>query len=234
LKILSWNCNGAMRKKLDLVDSFKADIIVIQECEDPTRSTDEIYKKWAGDNYFWIGENKNKGLGLFAKSEYQLKKLEWKAPKLRYFISCSVNDSFNIIGLWCHLDVKSNFHYIGQFSKYMKLHKTKFKTAILAGDFNSNVFWDKKNRKWNHSFVVSELQEIGIESLYHRYKMEEQGKETEATFYLTKKIDKPYHLDYIFASKIYSDSMKKIEIGKADFWMKHSDHMPVFCEIDMD
>ena len=231
MKILSWNCNGALRKKLHLVDSFKADIIIIQECENPEKSSNENYQQWAGDNFFWVGENKHKGLGIFATKEYKLQKLNWEASKLRYFIPCRVNDIFNIVALWCHLDVNTNYHYIGQFWKYMKLHSSKFGTIILAGDFNSNVFWDKKNRNWNHSFVVEELQQSGIESLYHQYTNEDQGKETQATFYLTKKIRKPYHLDYIFASEVFSKSLQKLEIGKAADWIEHSDHMPVFCEI---
>jgi exonuclease III len=39
LKILTWNCNGAFRRKFDALLQFDADIIVIQECEDPERTS---------------------------------------------------------------------------------------------------------------------------------------------------------------------------------------------------
>ena len=38
MKIISWNCNGAFRKKFSKILDFDADIHVIQECEDPARS----------------------------------------------------------------------------------------------------------------------------------------------------------------------------------------------------
>jgi len=49
MKIVTWNCNGALRKKYQLLEEFDADLLIIQECEDPDRSTAE-YKEWA-DNF---------------------------------------------------------------------------------------------------------------------------------------------------------------------------------------
>ena len=58
--------NVAQRKKTDHIDPLEADILIIQECEDPSCST-KAYKEWAGD-YLWSGENKNKGIGIFARN----------------------------------------------------------------------------------------------------------------------------------------------------------------------
>lgn len=66
MKIVSWNCNGALRKKFAQLCKLNADIYVIQECEDPAQCSDMTYKAWA-ENYLWIGKSKNKGLGVFAK-----------------------------------------------------------------------------------------------------------------------------------------------------------------------
>ncbi len=62
MKIISWNCNGALRKKFQHVADLNADIYIIQECEDPTKANHTAYSKWA-NNHLWIGDNKNKGIG---------------------------------------------------------------------------------------------------------------------------------------------------------------------------
>jgi hypothetical protein len=46
MQIATWNCNGALRNKLDAVRSLTFDIAVIQECEDPTRCADKAYQSW--------------------------------------------------------------------------------------------------------------------------------------------------------------------------------------------
>ena len=38
MKIISWNCNGALRNKFQHIAELEADIYIIQECEDPIRA----------------------------------------------------------------------------------------------------------------------------------------------------------------------------------------------------
>jgi len=227
MKVLTWNCNGALRRKLEKLNEFEADVMIIQECENPETTNDKNYKRWAG-NHVWVGDNKNKGLRVFVNDKTSIKKYRWPSGGLKYFIPCRINDSFNLLGVWCCN--APTFGYIGQFWKYLELHRKKLDTCVLAGDFNSNVFWDIPKRSWNHSDVVRELKALNIESAYHLHHQEDQGKEHIPTFFLYKNLAKPYHLDYIFVSDNINKTRKEISIGSPAQWIGMSDHMPVILE----
>ncbi|MCB0653880.1 MAG: endonuclease/exonuclease/phosphatase family protein [Saprospiraceae bacterium] len=235
MKILTWNCNGAFRRKFENILDFNADLSIIQECENPAEIQHKQYQDWA-ENYLWIGDDRNKGLAVFAKPEIKLEKLNWsnqyKDHFVKHFLSCSINQDFDLLAVWTHRNNSPNFGYIGQLWKYLQVNKDKLNNTIIAGDFNSNSIWDQWDRWWNHSDVVNELKEIGIESLYHRFTGQEQGRETIPTLYFQKKLERPYHIDYIFGDQGFCKQLKKFEIGEVDKWIEISDHMPVLCEFE--
>ena len=233
MKIVTWNCNGAFRRKFNFIDELNADIYVIQECENPKESKDLGYLEWA-KNYLWVGDSKHKGLGVFVKGDIKLEKLEWSTiyndHSVKHFLPCLINGEIQFIGVWAHSNKSPNFGYIGQFWKYIQLHKSKFNQIVIAGDFNSNVKWNQWDRWWNHSDVIRELNEAKIESLYHIYFEEQQGSELQPTFFLQKNLNKPYHIDYIFGSELFKDILQKIEIGNVEDWITLSDHLPMISE----
>ena len=230
MKIISWNCNGALRKKFATLAPLNADVHIIQECEDPEQTKDAAYKSWA-ENYIWIGRNKNKGVGIFAKESISLKKLPLDSEQLEYFLPCLINDTYTVIGVWASYANSPTFGYIGQVWKYLQLHKDKLNTnTLLIGDFNSNTCWDKWDRWWNHSDVVKELDEIGMSSLYHNQHQQIQGAEIIPTFFMHRKLIKPYHIDYAFISKSIIN-YSTITIGEPSKWLNESDHMPLLIEL---
>lgn len=209
---------------------------MIQECEDPARANHKDYLEWS-KNYFWIGDSKNKGLGLFAKNGVDLKALDWsnqyKDHSVKYFLPCRVNDYFDLVGIWAHRNNSPNFGYIGQVWKYLQVNRDKIGNTILTGDFNSNVIWDQWDRWWNHSNVIHELGEIGIESWYHRFFKEEQGKETQPTLYFRKSDQRVYHIDYLLGPNNLLSKLTHLEIGTLENWIAFSDHMPLLCDFSV-
>jgi exodeoxyribonuclease-3 len=244
MKIVTWNCNGALRNKIDIADGLDADILIIQECENPALST-EAYRAWAG-RYLWIGNNKNKGMGIFPKKGHEVKNLDWfgtysmagllskssstnwQTTDLELFLPFSINQSIEVLGVWTKGQDEAVFGYVGQFWKYLQIHHRELSknNVLIMGDFNSNKKWDKPDRWWSHTGVVNELEELGIVSLYHLQSKELQGEETQPTFYLQRKEEKPYHIDYIFGPREILDN-SQLTIGVRSEWIGVSDHMPL-------
>jgi len=230
--MVSWNCAGAFRGKFLALAEQSADICVVQECEDPKRSANDDYKRWA-ENYHWVGSNKNSGLGVFVKPEIQLELLDLDPGGLELFLPCRINRSFILLAVWTKQANSPTFQYIGQLWKYLQVHRGALSAAplLIVGDLNSNVRWDKWDRWWNHSDVVRDINALGSVSAYHHLKNEAQGKESEPTFFLQRNLSKPYHIDYAFLPEAWL-SGGTVCVGRSSDWIAKSDHMPLRIEFD--
>jgi exonuclease III len=104
---------------------------------------------------------------------------------------------------------------------------------MLIGDFNSNSIWDKKHREGNHSTVVAKLEAKKIFSAYHKFFRQTQGKEEHPTLFMYRHKEKPYHIDYCFASTDLIEKLQNVEIGTYQEWTEHSDHKPLSVTVDI-
>jgi exonuclease III len=231
LRILTWNCHGAFRRKHKQIAIYQADVAIIQECEDPAYySYDEV----CYENYIWTGERKQRGLAIFSKKNIELNQLDWPDYGLKHFIPCSLNGQLNLLAVWTK---NANDHgYIGQLWKYLQFNSAALdvQNAIICGDLNSNAIWDRPRRHWNHSHVVEILQSMNILSAYHHTWGDAHGAETTPTFYMYRNLEKPYHIDYIFLSeRLIKSPYFKISIGRPEKWIAYSDHMPLICDVEI-
>ncbi|MFI5186401.1 MAG: hypothetical protein ACHQF0_06735 [Chitinophagales bacterium] len=231
LKIITWNCNMAFRKKADSVLTYKPDILIVQECEhfDKLIFSNSIPKP---KDSLWFGQNKNKGLGIFSYSNFRLKALDVYNNSFKLIIPVAITDGhshLNLFAIWANNPKDPDGQYITQIWKAIKYYDEiiKNKQTILIGDFNSNTIWDRPRRKGNHSAVVERLESKGIYSVYHKHFNQIQGKEQHPTLYMYRHKDKPYHIDYCFASIDMLPHLKSVEIGDYDSWINYSDHVPV-------
>jgi exonuclease III len=249
MRIVSWNCNGALRNKVALLDALDADVLIVQECEDPAVSS-IAYRNWAGA-YLWKGTSKHKGIGVFPKKGNSVRALDWNGSfslagltsaasswstnELELFLPFKLNGEETILSVWTKGDDNRVFGYIGQLWKYLCIHQSDLSNpkTFVMGDFNSNAIWDKSDRWWNHSDVVRQLATSGLHSLYHVKHALEHGTEETPTLYLQRKREKPYHVDYAFASADILPGCD-IQIGCADEWLYFSDHMPLTVTINSD
>ena len=88
----------SLNSKFKELEKIDGDIYVVPEYEDPARYDSQEYNEFAS-NYIWVGENKFKGLGIFAKDNVKLELQDLDDDGLRYFIPVRVNDSFNLLGI---------------------------------------------------------------------------------------------------------------------------------------
>lgn len=231
MRLATWNCNGALRRKLEYADALGADVLVIQECEDPAQST-TAYRDWAA-NHAWLGYGKNKGIGIFPRRGQAIERLNWPAGGFELFLPVRIAGDFEVLGVWTQNASPSNTAYIGQFWHYLQAHRDRLgPQTIIAGDLNSNAIWDKPRRAWNHSTCVEELGAAGFSSLYHLATGEAQGGEGQPTFYLHRSNLKPYHIDYVFAHRAtLGGNIPKVTVGHRLDWISVSDHMPLVVDL---
>jgi exonuclease III len=231
MRVITWNCAGAFRRKFHLLDHLKADVLVIQECEDPAFSLPD-YRAWAG-RHLWVGTNKQKGLGIFAKGDHSLELLEWADNAASFFLPALLDNQIQILGIWTQSANVSSRRYVGQLWHYLQENYSRLnEKTVLIGDFNSNSKWDKPKQTGSHSKCVAELSRIGLHSLYHKLEVKPHGGETKPTFYLQRNLSKAYHIDYIFAHQdLVTDANTTLSIGDPSIWLTHSDHLPLVCDI---
>jgi exodeoxyribonuclease III len=237
MRLISWNCQGAFRKKADLILALHPDILVIQECEHPDKYIYNPGNK-NPDSQYWYGDSKHKGICILSFKDYKFELLPIFNPKFRYILPFYVTGhgkTFTLFAIWA-MNNKENYdaRYIGQVWLAINYYADLLGAAtILVGDFNSNKIWDNKSRVGNHSDVVTKLAENNIQSIYHRHFEMEQGKEKNSTFFLQRNINKPYHIDYCFASADILDKVLNLEIGTYQNWTTYSDHSPLIVDFDL-
>jgi exodeoxyribonuclease-3 len=234
MRLITWNCQGAFRKKAEVILKYKPDILVVQECEHTEKLIFNSKLK-KPNNIFWIGDNPHKGLGIFSYGDYKFRTLATHNPDLKYVLPISVSGGsvdFTLFAIWANNREDKKNQYVGQVWKAISYYREVLLNGlvVLAGDFNSNAIWDRKYRVGNHSDVVDELLKMNIHSIYHHHFKQVQGEERHPTFYLYKDKHKSYHLDYCFTSHAILNLLQYVEVGTFKKWMKYSDHSPLIAE----
>ncbi len=236
MRIIEWNCQGAFRLKNQEIFELEPDILVIPECESEEKlQFGKLTPK--PNDFFWYGNAGKKGIGIFSYSKFTFKLLKEFNPDFRYVIPLEVSDgknSFLLFAIWA-MDNKLNplTRYIGQIWLAINYYQATLKyNSILIGDFNSNQIWNKNVRDGNHTQVVDFLAKLNIDSLYHMQLNEEQGQESIYTFYLYRNLERPYHIDYIFASNNLVKNGYNLSFENVDSWINKSDHIPLVLDIN--
>ena len=105
MKVITWNCNMAFRKKWKSIMTYKPDILVLQECEQESKyKPSELIPNH--NQFIWIGENPNKGVGILAFNNYHIELSENYNPAFKYIIPIKVTGDyeFQLFAVWAMPD----------------------------------------------------------------------------------------------------------------------------------
>lgn len=234
MRIVTWNCQQAFRKKADALLELAPDIATIQECsEADVRSLEP-----RGYSVLWFGSNPRKGMAVLCRVGWYIRGLH--EPDQRWVVPIEVAGpiSLRFIAVWaCRTGNKLRDNYIGQVFQAISIHPEWFGgggPVVVAGDWNSNAVWDALRPGANHSAVVARLAAIGLVSAYHHHFGERQGQESRPTFHFYRSIDKPFHIDHIFVPKSWLPWLRHVYVGDHERWSSSSDHCPMSIDVDIE
>jgi exodeoxyribonuclease-3 len=244
MRIVAWNCNMALDRKVDVLLELAPDIAVVCECAEPERLRLRSRSSWMQSDPVWIGRNPHKGLAVFAFNGYGVRLAESYRPGLRYIAPVHVRGpaECNLLAVWAQNASAGGIrkHQLGPLRRALSRYKSFLgeRPAVIAGDLNSNTIWDKPGWRINHSTKVRILEEsFGLVSAYHAIRGEAHGAESEPTLYWRDRAkDGPtYHIDYVFMPALWIDKVRKLSIGTFETWCGSglSDHVPVVVDVDI-
>ena len=243
MRLVAWNCNMALERKIDVLLALEPDIAVVCECAEPARLRQRSRSPWIEGRPVWIGRNPHKGLAVFAFNGYRARLARSYHPSLRYVAPVHIDGptTCNLLAVWAQNASAGGIrkHSLGPLRRALTRYRNflSARAAVIAGDLNSNTIWDKPGWRINHSTKVRILEEeFGLVSAYHSIRGEAHGKESEPTLYWRDRTkDGPtYHIDYVFLPSAWIGKVRHLSIGTFERWCGPglSDHAPVIVDVE--
>ena len=235
MKIVTWNCQGALNNKLDDLFSLTPDLAVIPEMASPAVLRSKLRSK-LNLQAEWIGQGPNKGLGVLINPEWEYRIADCFDPRFELFLPIEVltPQRFNVLAVWAFNHRAKNItpaaNATNNVLKFYADWIGNVPTLIL-GDFNNSVIWDKPSSLNNFMEIVATLEELEQASIYHQHYNQSWGEEQDSTLFMYRKQDAGYHVDYVFAHKDLCSKCEKLTVGHPEEWLHISDHVPLSVDI---
>lgn len=235
MRLVTWNCQGGFHKKREAVEALRPDFAIIQECECPDRLRSRS-TSWHALPMVWCGDSPTKGLAIISFTGAQLEVDAIHDSSLKHLLPAIIIGprSFRLLAVWTKEDAEQRAMYIGQAVLGVRRYAPFItgKATVVVGDFNSNQIWDRPDRRYRHAEMVGLLEGHGLVSAYHHHYGEAQGAETRHTFYLYRKQERGFHIDYCFVPMAWTPLLKSVQVGTYADWRHLSDHCPMVVEFN--
>ena len=238
MRIVSWNCGSGFHRKVGALSALAPDIAVIQECAD----LDTLARKspeFVPSDALWIGDNPNRGLGVFSFGQYRLAQANAEAVAITYALPARVigPSTFNLVALWAHYGkTPIRVGALGPTLLALRAYASLLleQPSIVAGDLNNHIRWDKPGKASNHANAVTASAALGLVSAYHAFHGLEQGAERHPTLYWRDRTrtGPTFHIDYIFVPRSTTNLLRRVSLGSYAKWVATglSDHAPLIVD----
>jgi exodeoxyribonuclease III len=230
----------ALHRKFDAMLRLQPDVAIVGECAEPTRLI-TFGMNGLSSAPVWIGRHPNKGLGVFAFNGYAARLADPLYRTIRHIAPVNITGpiEFNLLAVWAQNGSGgvSRKHQLGPLRRAIGKYRAFLaeRPAVVAGDFNNNVFWHRPGWRINHINAVADLEKKGLASAYHHARAEAHGSELEPTLYWRdrKKEGPTYHIDYVFLPSQWLGLLREVSVGTFEDWCGSglSDHVPIVVDI---
>jgi exodeoxyribonuclease-3 len=168
LRIVTWNCNMALRHKFEALLSLRPDVAIIQECAEPDGDAGRGWLPACRDAD-WIGFNAQKGLGIFTFGDLTLRRHRSFAESFSLYLPVEIDGPcrFNLLGVWV-----ADARKIPPGATNDPLRAISFyrpflagAPAVVAGDFNHlPQQMSARSKPSPGASIVEMLAEAGLEN----------------------------------------------------------------------
>lgn len=233
MRFVIWNCAMSLHTKWDGLLSLRPDIAVIAECAEPSILWSKL-KYEPVCEVQWVGDNRNKGLGVFAFPGFSLGRDNSYDTNFKQFLPVNVLGklSFPLLAVWSFNGRRKDAprssysaETISAIDYYQ--HFLCNCNSVIAGDFNNSDVWDHQCKTNNFSAISFRVKRIGLKSAYHDFKGVPFGSEPDKTLFFRKSALE-YHIDYCFIPQGWNAN--DVVVGRRDNWIVISDHAPLLVD----
>lgn len=235
MRIATWNCQGALDRKIDVLRSFSADVAVIQECASVTTLSDSdiVSSLWRTP-----GRTDTKGIGVFGFNGWTV--APSKAPvDMPWVLPARVTSpdggcSITLLAIWTNTSRGDGRPpYAAQVAQTISAWEPHLAGPVLiAGDFNGSA---QGPDIASHASNIAELERLRMRSAYHSGNQLGHGHEHHMTLKWIGKgrTEHLYHCDFIFTSPEFRVNSCEVMSIWDQFPKQPSDHQPVIADLNL-
>lgn len=237
IRLVEWNVAMSLHSKARLLPELNPTVAVLPETAHPDK-TRRALEAIGATSVQWIGGNLNKGLSVVAFDGWHLRIDDSYDPGYQWVMPVHLTGPghLRILAVW-DMNHRGSGHQSARqlgacrasIPHYNEFLSGEADLALISGDFNNSVYWDKPTKEVKFGDFMDQLESRGFVSVYHSQRGCRRGAEPDPTLWWLKNIDTTYHIDYTFVSR--HEAIEGVTIGSPEDWLAHSDHSPMTVDL---